>query len=240
MKFPVYFIILSLSSCTLFSTQRTVTVEVPSLPEDLSACGTGVWSLVMSSTSGTLRQERLEWTLPLPERIRLEWPKEEDLLILMMPPEWAEGIGPSPCGAYVSPDEGSGSLSWQDGAAVSILTRILQAGGNLYGFNCSRFLGEMAALDNPWTADRDLLIRQLGRREMRSWYIRKAALFQVALTLPAGRWFSQYLAAEPLESGGGSLELKLPEGYACFYNPGLDCVAEIQVDDHGEVFILLR
>jgi len=238
----LFLVPLCLGGCRLFSADRLISIDIPSVPPGLDTLGFGLWHLELSSTSGRRSEKEKKWLDEVPDHLDIEWPKEEDLLILLTPPEWTEGAGPFPCGAYVPTDRNKGSLSYRDGASVSILTDIIGIGADMSGFNCSRFLGEMGALENPWLTDYELLARQLGRREMRSWYMREAALFTVTLTLPEGWWYPQYALLEPLVSSGNPespITLTLPEGYACFCNPASGAVAEVQVDDHGEAVWML-
>ncbi|QEN09319.1 hypothetical protein EXM22_15525 [Oceanispirochaeta crateris] len=156
------------------------------------------------------------------------------------PPQWEPGLGLSPWGAYIPSISHQGDLDFKAGAAVSILIRILEAGANLEGFNCRRFLYEMESLDDPWRTDHEMLMRQLGRQEMRIWYIRPKTEYPVVIPLPEGRWFFPSLLHEPLDSDGGLVSLDLPEGYSCLFQPASAEIAEIQVDDHGEAVCLVR
>jgi hypothetical protein len=230
---------LLLGACSLLSPEKEVTIDIPVSPTPLQKSLKGIWSLEMGSFSGEFQEKELDWSEGIPRKISMEWPKEVELLLLLTPPSWQPGLSPAPWGVYVSSLKDRGDISYKEGASISILMRILQAGVNLEGFNCSRFLEEMGTLDNPWQTDHELLMRQLGRQEMRSWYIRPKTLYRVNLTLPEGSWYFRSLLQEPVVSDGRTLEFTFPEGHTSLYNPASESVVEIQVDDHGEAVWML-
>ena len=233
-------LILLSSACDLFSPHKEVSLDVPHCPMELQPSYEGLWVLELRSLSGDSQISELDWSEGIAERITVEWPKEEELLALLYPPEWEPGLGPDPWGSYVSPISQKGIFGFKAGAAVSVMMKVLEAGGELKGVNCRRFLDEMDALDDPWMTDQELLVRQLGRREMRSWYIRPRRLFPLILPLPQGTWFFSSLLHLPLISDGNGSELSLPEGYSLLFHPETGCLAEIQVDDHGVAVWMLR
>ncbi len=211
-------------------------MKVEDPPGELNGFLEGVWTLEWSALSGESGSRQMDWSSGIRRSISLNLPLEEDLLILLYPPLLTDSCLPRPRGAWIPWYESSGELNLKDGAAVSILMTLTERGCSMENFNCSRFLAEMAALEDPWLTDRELLVRQLARQEMRSWYIRERTLFETVLDLDAGIWYGPSLerAAEVAEGDEGSgTSHNLPEGWGFLFSPGRGEVLEYQVDEYG-------
>ncbi len=226
-----------LTGCTLFTSEKEVRLDVDSYAGELESVLEGVWGLKWTALSGDSGSLMLDWSGGVPPGISFSVPLEEDLLILLYPPALTATCRPCPQGAYIPRYSFDGALSRKDGAALSVLTRLTELGYSMEEFNCSRFLREMAELDDPWLTDRELLVRQLGRQQMRSWYIREKKQFDVSPALSGGPWFGSSLKRVQLfsEAEGTEQTLKLPEGWGFLYNPLSREILEYQVDDHGEI-----
>ena len=217
---------------------QEVSIRTPAVPEELFSLYRGIWTLEYCSFSGDFSSRELDWSEGIPASLSLSRKKEEDLLILLSSPFSFPGQGFFPAGLWLSSDTEGGSTSFHNGAAVFLVSKLVQGGVSMKSFNMERFLEEMGELDNPWNCDRELLLRQLGRHEMCSWYIHECRTMTVSLTLPAGRWYQANPEAPPLISDGTKQDFDLAEDYHFFYCPSCKQMAEVQVDDHGEVVIL--
>jgi hypothetical protein len=230
---PIYLMIVS---CSLFSPMKEISLSIEELPDCLIPALAGRWIIKQASLSGDICEIEKDWTDGLPDSFILKSPREEDFLLLLYPPKLVEGCSMNPLGAFVPSYKKSGQFSLKDGSAVSILLTLID--NNLYvkDFNCSRFILEMAELDDPWLVEEQTLLKQLGRKEMRSWYIRSKTLFSIEISLPEGLWFGPSLLQEALESSApeAAVEIDLPEGHNFIYCPERAEVVEIQVDGHGE------
>lgn len=230
------FLFRMLTGCLLFSPMKDNKLSVGDIPEELVLSLSGSWTVVMSSTSGDPRVIEIDREEGgLPEHIFIESPKEEDSLLLLYPPPIAEGCRMNPLGGFIPSYRDYGELTLRDGSAVSILMTLRQNNLRIEDFNCQRFITEMAELDDPWLVEDQTLLKQLGRREMRSWYIRTKTMFEVEIALPPGHWYGASLLQPPLESSVEDTHtLSLPEGYSFLYCPERSELLEIQVDSHGE------
>lgn len=226
------------AGCSLISPTQELSVRTPMVPEELEPLFKGIWTLECCSLSGEATSRELDWSEGVPASISLSRKKEEDLLILLSSPFSFPGQGFFPAGLWLPWDEGGGELSFHEGAAVFLVSALVKEGVPMRAFNMKRFLEEMAELEEPWNCDRELLLRQLGRREMRSWYIHERRTHPVDLNLPPGLWFRGNPGAPPFESDGNPGALELAEGYHFFFCPERKEGAEVQVDDHGEATVL--
>lgn len=236
-KFILYVpISLIIVGCTLFSPMKELSLSIEELPGSLTPALAGRWIIKQASLSGDLWEIEKDWTDGLPDTFILKSPKEEDYLLLLYPPTLVEGCSMNPLGVFVPSYKNSGQFSLKDGSAVSILLTLIDNDLNVKDFNCSRFLLEMGELEDPWLVEEQTLLKQLGRKEMRSWYIRSKTLFSIELSLPEGLWFGPSLMQEVLESPAPETVVKidLPEGHSFIYCPERSKVIEIQVDGHGE------
>jgi hypothetical protein len=218
---------------------QEVSIRTPAVPEELENLFKGIWILEYSSFSGDVATRELDWSGGIPPSFSLSRKKEEDLLILLSSPVSFPGRGFFPAGLWLPWDKGRGEASFHDGAAVFLVSALVQEGVPMKAFNMERFLEEMRTLDNPWNCDRDLLLRQLGRHEMCSWYIHERRTLSVSLILPPGLWHRANPEAPPLVSDGSPAEIELAEGYHFLFCPEREEGAEVQVNDHGEAAVLL-
>ena len=228
-----------LEGCSFISPLQEVSVRSPSVPEELGPLYRGVWTLECCSLSGDSRIRELDWKDGIPDSFSLTRSKEQDLLVLLRPPSPVLGQGFFPAGVWIPWDREAGSASFHNGAAVFLTASLAKGGFSMREFNMDRFLEEMGELENPWNCDRELLLRQLGRHQMCSWYIHERRGLPVGLTLPAGRWYQANPETAPLSSDGSPREFDLAEGYHFFYCPAREQAAEVQVDDHGEAVMML-
>lgn len=215
---------------------KEFSLSLEGIPDSLSPYITGIWTLKQASLSGVISDSEMDWTAGLPDDFFLKSPKEEDFLLLLYPPDLVEGCSLNPLGVFIPSYKDSGIISIKDGSAVSILFTLIDHGLNLKDFNCKRFLLEMGALEDPWLVEEQTLLKQLGRREMRSWYIRSKTLFSIEITLPEGNWFGPSLMQDTLVSSAldSFVEIDLHEGYSFLYCPERKEIVEIQVDSNGE------
>ncbi len=225
------------SGCSLLSPTQEVSIRTPAVPEELETLFRGVWTLECCSFSGDVTSGELDWREGVPASLSLSRKKEEDLLILLSSPFSFPGQGFYPAGLWLPWDSERGRATFHDGAAVFLVSTLVRGEVSMSGFNMERFLDEMGALNNPWNCDRELLLRQLGRHEMCSWYIHERQTFSVALSLPEGAWYSANPEVASLVSSGTEQEFELSEGYHFFCCPSLKQAAEVQVDDHGEAVV---
>ena len=226
------------AGCSLISPSQEVSVRTPPVPEELESLFMGIWTLEYCSFSGNVTTRELDWREGVPDSLSLSRRKEEDLLILLSSPFSSPGQGFFPAGLWLPWDEEGGRASFHNGAAVFLVSTLVQGGADMKDFNMPRFLEEMAELDNPWNCDRELLLRQLARHEMNMWYIHEKRTLELSLTLPEGCWFQANPEAEPLRSDGNMMVTELSEGYHFFCCPSRNKAAEVQVDDHGEAVVL--
>ncbi len=198
----------------------------------------GLWTLEVRGTEGFREERTLDWSAAGPEPLNLEIPREEDAFLLLTPLFPEADCHFYPLGAYLPFEESRAAAVPRNGAAVSLLVTLLRADRYPEGLNAERFLAEMAAEEDPWLCDRDLLLTRLQRREMRIWYIRSRPLFPITLSLPEGRWYGPSLVQAPLESvDGTAAELELPEGWSFLYCPERASLIELEVNDQGEVYL---
>lgn len=225
-------------ACSLFSPMKELSLGIEGIPDCLTPVFKDKWTVLQASLSGDLCEIEMDWTAGLPDTFFIDSPKEEDLLLLLYPPLLVEGCRMNPLGVFIPSHEDRGEFCLVDGSAVSILITLVHNNLSIEDFNCSRFLLEMARLEDPWLVEEQTLLKQLGRREMRSWYIRTKTLFAVELPLPAGIWYGASLLQNVTESSGpediNPVHIELPEGYSFLYCPVRQEVMEIQVDSHGD------
>lgn len=237
---PVLF--LMSTGCTLFSPTKELSLTIEGIPEAVESSLRGVWTFLAGTPGGDLYRVDLDWSEGIPETVVFNSPREEDSLFLLYPPDLTEGCGMKPLGAYVASREEGGVLNPRDASAVSLLFTLLQNQMDIENFNCARFLLEMSELPDPWLVEEQTLLKQMGRHEMRSWYIREKTQFHVIIPLGPGTWYSpSYLrkAEVPLEEPQ-ALQLELPRGYGFLYNPEERIIMEYQIDSNGEVICFTR
>lgn len=217
---------------------KEIRLSIEGLSISLAPVLKGNWLIKQASLCGDICEMEMDWAAGLPDSLSLNLPREEDILILLYPPRFDEKCRIHPLGVFIPSYETQGELSFIHGSAVSILFTLIENNLNIHDFNCSRFLSEMARLQDPWLVEEHTLLKQLGRREMRSWYIRNKTLFEIEIPLSRGWWFGPSLLQDPYHSAGpdeiNMVSVKLPEGYSFLMSPAKQEIVEIQVDSHGE------
>lgn len=234
----ILFVLFSLIyvGCSLFSPTKELSLSIEELPDSLSSALAGVWIIKQATLSGDIWEIEKDWTDGLPDRFILKSPKEEDFLLLLYPPGLVEGCRMNPLGVFIPSYKNRGQFSLRDGSAVSILLTLIDNDLRVEDFNCSRFLLEMGELEDPWLVEKQTLLKQLGRREMRSWYIRSKTQFTIEISLAEGHWYASSLMQKALISSAPdtAVLIDFPVGHSFIYCPERAEVVEIQVDDHGE------
>lgn len=233
-------LLILLSGCSLFSPEREIFLKVPSVPKDLIGALAGSWTLELAGEERFYSNRTLDWSSGIPDSLKISCPRETEIFVLLYPPSLGAGPGFFPAGARIGPEDSRGSPDFRDGAGVFVLSLIFKKNVPARGFNSLRFLREMRALDKPWQADRERLVRQIQRKAMRSWYIREQPSFEISLQLPEGLWYQNNLSLAPLPVSSSPVHLELPRGYCFFYCPARALLAEVQVDKYGEALVYLR
>ncbi len=220
----------------LYTLRREVEMDlaIPSpIPREVLR---GEWTLELYSLQGEYEQKIYLWEKGPPDSIRFLWPKEVEVLALLSPPPLKKGFSFYPWGAYVPGEGRRGTLALPQGAPAWVICSLVKRRVDLRDFNIPRFFYQMTkALKDPWEGDLQLLLRYLGQREMRNWYIRRHTMEALSLgtygeKLSPGLWYGPSLLQKPLIGGAASQDRReLKVGNQFLYNPRSKELWEVEV-----------
>ena len=226
-----------------FGQTTLITVRLPDIPGDSSFPFPDgrPWILVSWDGRGGCGEKEISFSGG--DQLSLEVLKESPVLCLLYPPRMAEHFQPRPAGGIFVPGEpGRLEMTWLGGAATEFFLKTAERGGDLHSLNLRRWFLEIQerGAPDPWALDWELLGRQLARREMRTWYIRKTHGYDLELPFPPGTWSSRSFWLPAVGSSGcGPVTVELSTGTHSFYNAATGEVFAVQVDDRGEFFCVL-
>ncbi|ADN01358.1 hypothetical protein STHERM_c03860 [Spirochaeta thermophila DSM 6192] len=139
-----------------------------------------------------------------------------------------------PAGGVVLWGEGrEGVVSWEDGAACSLLYELQAGGFPLEEFNVRRFVEEVRVrLEDPWELDRERAREAIIGRDISVYDIACKEVFDVTLAFPPGIWRSgnPMRATEVLS---GTCTVKLCSGIHHFLDEEAASLFCVYVDERG-------
>jgi len=151
--------------------------------------------------------------------------KEENSPILAFP--WSGGCPPAGAGLVLPPAGGlfplsletAGgqkvlSLSWKDGCAALVVSRIRALGRDVGLFNVPRLVERLRFADDPWSWDSVTMAERIAAGDFTAYDIDPLPSRDVELDVGDGQWFleSPFAAVRRVDSGGTLVLPAVPLG----------------------------
>ena len=186
----------ALASCGLFSPGARVLVRIPEPPAHWQRAFPGLgFTLEYRDGSGRVQEDVVEdWRAP----VEIICSKEQNSAILAYP---CTAEGP-PADAALRPAgglfplslEATGgqevlSLSWEDGCAALIVSRVKKLGRDMGRFNVSRLVERMRLAEDPWRWDAVTMAERIATGDFTAFDIELLPSRDVELTIVEGEWF---------------------------------------------------
>ncbi len=235
---PCFFLIFCLTSCSPFGIRDTYRLVLPELSESDQG-STGMWDISWLEPDGSVLNRRVDFDC----KLELSLFREAPLIVSAQPV--CEG------GPYIIRPSGYLSrfppahvdelvLSWENGFASDYLLKIADFGISPNTVNIDRFREAVTKRigDNPWLTDIDRLSRDLLAGDLWIYSFRIREGFAVPLSLPAGRWHTEYPPDPVLDADSSDLMVELPVGIHYFLRESDHLVACAEVNSKGEVLLL--
>ncbi|MGA2975362.1 MAG: hypothetical protein ABSF77_08645 [Spirochaetia bacterium] len=188
------------TGCSLLSPDACVNVIIPGPPKQwLRAFPDLSFLLVFLDANGDEQhQEVTEWQ----SAVSISCAKAANTPILAYPRvSWdatAADAGPGllrpagglyPASLLEPPDQGSLQLSWQDGAAALVVSRLRAIGRDVSLLNAGRLMTYLRQEPDPWNLDLDAMAEKMARGEFRVYDIDSLTCRDVRIRPGVGTWF---------------------------------------------------
>ncbi len=225
-------------SCGFFAVTDQVLVSFP--PGNVCAGSAGSlerWNVCWTGEGGDVYSRTVEKGRALQMRV----PRECPLILAAYPVlqvNTAFCLKPAGCvlSALERPAAGLRiSLNWVDGFAAEFLLGLAEQGADPASLNIARFRREASfrSLGNPWTLDAVKLAEDVCGGRLRVYSFKLLPVHNVALPLPAGKWYSDFPPEPYMESGPSGWNGPLTEGLHRFYRPADNTAALASVNAEG-------
>jgi hypothetical protein len=210
--------LLSSSSCTFLALEEEVTLLCPMPPVAWQIAFPGLAFRVVTSDSlgPPLVTEVTDWRLPAPARCRrvvnspiVAWPYEPGN---RLSPVNAPGLlrpagGFFPLSLRTSRGRQVVELSWEDGPAALVITRVAAEGRDTSRFNVSRLCRFLHEPAEPWAVDLDAVAQKIAQGEFTAWDIDRLPCRDADVEPGPGTWFLESPFSATFDAAGGRISL---------------------------------
>lgn len=239
----VFAAVILTTGCEIFSTQYSIKFVFPE--EDFAdSCvfEPEAWTISWLSEGGVRHR-----TVSSADSITLSLPKERPILVLAQPESgsFSDFWKIRPAGAVAATGEtttGRIQLSWEDGFSAWYLLRITEAGINPEAIHISRFCDVVRdrGENRPWEIDLRTLGEHLTEGKLWVYSFHLSSLVNTTISLPQGTWHPEYPPSEPLTAGVNGWTGEIGVGVHAFLCGEDSSVALVDVDERGEVTLLIE
>jgi hypothetical protein len=240
---PLFLFSLALTGCAFFSAALTLRVRLPEPPPHWQDSFTSwEWLLCFPGPDGgpatrILAAEEREASITVPKQRNL--PVTATIVL-------ASGLRLPPAGG-IYPLDASGDfwdldISWQNGFAAELLSRLIGGGVEVAGLNSRRLAAEIwdRSAGDPWRLDMNGMAQALATGGFTVYAIRLLAHCSATVTPGTGRWFLESPFAFPLEADAdGVLALQdLPVGTHTLFALGGERRYLLSITEAGDVVMV--
>jgi len=233
-------ILVVLSGCQWFSTERSIRIIPPDIPDVLSSLVSGVdWVLEYRDERGFTLTREVSGSFFYLSGI----PRNRNGFVLLYPEGHFSVDFFLPAGGWVPDDRDLIELTWESGSAGVLFQKYVQRAGSAGGINWDRIDQELKIRfpENPWCIKRDEILVELASGNFTVTDLSARTEVDFLLTLPRGHWVSSNVFRDPLViDGDDSVVVKLPVGTSRYRdpaNPGRELILECQDGEVG-VFVI--
>jgi len=206
--------LLSSSSCAFLALEEEVTLLCPSPPVawQIAFPGLGFRVVTSDSRGAMVVTEIADWRVPASFRCSrtvnspiVAWPYEPGN---RHSPAFAPGLlrpagGFFPLSLRASGDRQVVELSWEDGPAALVISRVAAEGRDTSCFNVPRLCRFLGETEEPWALDLDTAAQKISQGEFTAWDIDRLPCRDAEVEPGPGTWFLESPFSPTFESTGG-------------------------------------
>ena len=210
--------LLASSSCSFLALEEEATLLCPSPPVawQIAFPGLGFRVVTSDSRGGMLVTEIADWRVPAAFKCSrtvnspiVAWPYEPGNREspAALPGALRPAGGFFPLSFRSIGDRRVVELSWEDGPAALVISRVAAEGRDTACFNVPRLCRFLRESGDPWALDLDAVAQKISQGEFTAWDIDRLPCRDAEVEPGPGTWFLESPFFSTVESTGGSVVL---------------------------------